>query len=109
MGSNCVLVSSLEIFTYSSDRALPLSNILSCVNKSASAPVNAVRFAVICPTILRFLAFVGTGVISAVFPLVISATYVAYTITIVAIGWATTTSSMDHFTGDFLACQYQWL
>ncbi|KAI6100282.1 amino acid/polyamine transporter I [Pisolithus sp. B1] len=84
MGSSCVLVSSRQIFAYSRDRALPLSSILSRVNKSASAPINAVWFVVICATLLGLLAFAGTQAISAVFPLAISAMYVAYTITIAA-------------------------
>ncbi|KAI6130304.1 amino acid/polyamine transporter I [Pisolithus croceorrhizus] len=84
MGSSCLLVASRQIFAYSRDRALPLSGILCRVNKSASAPVNAVWFAVICAILLGLLAFAGTQAISAIFPLAINALYTAYSITIAA-------------------------
>ncbi|KAI6163157.1 amino acid permease-domain-containing protein [Pisolithus thermaeus] len=84
MGSSCLLVASRQIFAYSRDRALPLSGILCRVNKSASAPVNAVWFAVICAILVGLLAFAGTQAISAIFPLATDALYTAYSITIAA-------------------------
>ncbi|KAI6106078.1 amino acid/polyamine transporter I [Pisolithus croceorrhizus] len=79
-----VLVSSRQIFAYSRDRALPLSSILSRVNKSTSVPINAVWFVIFCAALLGLLAFAGTQAIGAVFTLGISAAYVAYTIAIAA-------------------------
>lgn len=84
MGSSNVLVASRQIFAYSRDHALPFSSTLSRVNKSTGAPVNAVWFIVICASLLGLLAFAGTQAISAVFPLAVSAIYVAYTIAIAA-------------------------
>ncbi|KAI6047537.1 amino acid/polyamine transporter I [Pisolithus marmoratus] len=79
-----VLISSRQIFAYSRDRALPLSSILSRVNKSKSAPINAVWFVVISAILLGLLAFAGTQAISAIFSLSVTAIYIAYSITIAA-------------------------
>ncbi|KAI6035022.1 hypothetical protein F5J12DRAFT_710180 [Pisolithus orientalis] len=84
VGSNCLLVASHQIFTYSHDCALPFSSILSYVNKSTSTPIIAVWFVIILATLLGLLAFAGMQAIDAIFPLAINAVYITYSITITA-------------------------
>ncbi|KAL4081536.1 amino acid/polyamine transporter I [Scleroderma yunnanense] len=79
-----VLAASRQAFAFSRDRVLPLSSILSRINKTTRTPINAVWFVVIAAAPLGLLAFAGAQAINAVFSVTVNALYIAYSIPIAA-------------------------
>ncbi|KAL4076209.1 amino acid/polyamine transporter I [Scleroderma citrinum] len=79
-----VLAASRQVFAFSRDGVLPLSSILSCVNKTIHAPINAVWFVVITTAPLGLLVFAGAQAISAVFSVTLNAFYIAYSVSVAA-------------------------
>lgn len=75
---------SRQIFAFSRDGALPFSRWVYDANRRTAAPVHAVWFAVFLSILLGSLVFAGPDATAAVFSLVVTGQYVAYSIPITA-------------------------
>ncbi|EJC97506.1 amino acid transporter [Fomitiporia mediterranea MF3/22] len=84
MGTSMLLASSRQVFAFSRDGALPFSRILYRMNSYTRTPVNTVWFSAILATLLGLLVFAGAQAINAVFSISVTASYVAYSIPIIA-------------------------
>ncbi|KAF5364943.1 hypothetical protein D9758_008081 [Tetrapyrgos nigripes] len=79
-----VTVSSRQIFAFSRDGGLPLSRWVYHVNAKLRIPLRAVWFTVLLSIALVTLSFAGPNAINAVFALVITGQYTAYTVPFLA-------------------------
>ncbi|RDB16736.1 putative amino-acid permease PB24D3.02c [Hypsizygus marmoreus] len=84
MGMSMLTTCSRQIFAFSRDGGLPLSRWLYNVNDYTHAPVNCVWFAAFASLLLGLLAFAGANAIGAIFSLVVTGQYLAYSIPISA-------------------------
>jgi len=84
MGTSMLTSTSRQIFAFSRDGGLPFSRWLYYVSNRSHSPVRCVWFTVFVSLLLGLLAFAGTNAIGAVFSLVVTAQYLAYSIPISA-------------------------
>ncbi|KAG5636325.1 hypothetical protein H0H81_008409 [Sphagnurus paluster] len=84
MGMSMLTTCSRQIFAFSRDGGLPLSRWLYNVNSRTHAPVYCVWFAAGVSVLLGLLAFAGENAIGAIFSLVVTGQYLAYSIPITA-------------------------
>ncbi|KIP07828.1 hypothetical protein PHLGIDRAFT_29863 [Phlebiopsis gigantea 11061_1 CR5-6] len=82
MGADMATTCSRQIFAFSRDGGLPLSRYLYRMNRHTHTPVNCVWFACAVALLLGLLAFAGPLAIGAIFTLVVTGQYVAYSIPI---------------------------
>jgi len=82
MGSSMMTACSRQIFAFSRDGGLPFSRYLYRMNKYTQTPVNCVWFAAFISLLLGLLAFAGPAAIGAIFTLVVTGQYIAYSIPI---------------------------
>ena len=73
---------SRQIFAFSRDGGLPGSKYLYRINPTTHTPVNCVWFSCFISLLLGLLAFAGPAAIGAIFSLVVTGQYVAYSIPI---------------------------
>ncbi|THG97090.1 hypothetical protein EW026_g4846 [Hermanssonia centrifuga] len=73
---------SRQIFAFSRDGGLPFSRYLRRINPHTQTPVNSVWFAAFVSLLLGLLAFAGPAAIGAIFSLVVTGQYTAYSIPI---------------------------
>ncbi|KAH9987652.1 amino acid/polyamine transporter I [Russula compacta] len=84
MGSSMMLSASRQSFAFARDGALPFSGWLYRMNRYTKTPVNTVWFCAVGSIALGALVFAGTQAINAIFPMSVTALYVAYSIPIAA-------------------------
>ncbi|GLB36976.1 putative APC amino acid permease [Lyophyllum shimeji] len=84
MGMSMLTTCSRQIFAFARDGGLPLSRWLYNVNARTHAPVYCVWFAAGISLLLGLLAFAGANAIGAIFSLVVTGQYLAYSIPISA-------------------------
>ncbi|KAK2462555.1 hypothetical protein APHAL10511_005525 [Amanita phalloides] len=84
MGSSILTAASRQIFAFSRDGGLPLSEWLYHVNTHNHAPLRCVWFAAISAGLLGLLSFAGPNAIGAIFSLVVISQYMSYSIPICA-------------------------
>ncbi|THU98801.1 hypothetical protein K435DRAFT_720431 [Dendrothele bispora CBS 962.96] len=84
IGAGSVTTCSRQVFAFCRDGGLPLSRWVYHVNRRVYAPVRAVWFSVMLCMMLGALTFAGPSAINAVFSLVVTGQYFAYSIPISA-------------------------
>ncbi|KAK7457045.1 hypothetical protein VKT23_010348 [Stygiomarasmius scandens] len=84
IGAGILASCSRQVFAFSRDGGLPLSRWIYHVDKRIYVPVRAVWFSVMLCVMLGALSFAGPDAINAIFSLVVTGQYTAYSIPIAA-------------------------
>ncbi|KAF5341483.1 hypothetical protein D9758_013939 [Tetrapyrgos nigripes] len=79
-----LIAGSRQIFAFSRDQGLPLSNLLYTIHPRTQTPVNSVCFCAFLSLLLGLLSFAGPVAITAVFTMAVVCQYICFVIPIMA-------------------------